>query len=67
MRQTLKSDSEDLSDRRALEAKAQKALDEHKEELDAVSTSSMESQRVARDVRRFQSQVPLDGVERRGH
>ena len=35
MRQTLKSDSEDVSDRRALEAKAQKALNEHKEELDA--------------------------------
>jgi hypothetical protein len=33
VRQTLKSESEDVTDRRLLEAKAQKVLDEHNEEL----------------------------------
>ena len=35
VRQTLKLDSEDATDRRFMEAKAQRALDEHNEELDA--------------------------------
>lgn len=40
VRQTLKSESEDYSDRRYMESKAQRALDEHNEELDATRTKN---------------------------